>query len=93
MAVAVSGKLHETRVAARQSTSVCGVLGELREVHVYERCMCTRRTCSRGVRPELGAVVLWSTRFREVATFFLFFLSFYLGFMCKCVWEAPVGDT
>ena len=22
-----------------------------------------------------------------------FFLSFYLGFMCKCVWEAPVGDT
>ena len=80
VAVAVSGKLHETRVAERQSTRVCGVLGELREVHVYGRCTCTRRTCSRGARPELGAVVLWSTRFREVAT--LFFSYFFLFGLC-----------
>ena len=76
VAVAVSGKPHETRIAERQSTSVCGVLGESREVHVYERCTLSRRTCSRGARPELGAVVPWSTRSREVATPFFFF---YLG--------------
>ena len=72
------GSPHEIRVAERQSTSVCGVLGESREVHVYERCTCTRRTYSRGARPELGAVVLWSTRSREVATPFFFF---YLGYV------------
>ena len=72
------GSPHEIRVAERQSTSVCGVLGELREVHVYERCMLSRRTCSRGARPELGAVVLWSTRSREVATPFFFL---YLGYV------------
>ena len=32
-----------------------------REVHVVERCTLSRRTCSRGARPELGAVVLGST--------------------------------
>ena len=57
---------------------------------MYERCTLSRRTGSRGARPELGAVVLWSTRSMEVATPFFFF---YLGFMCKCLWEAPVGDT
>ena len=72
------GSPHETRVAERQSTSVSGVLGESREVHVYERCTCTRRTGSRGARPELGAVVLWSTRSRKVATPFFFFHLFYV---------------
>ena len=43
VAVAVSGKPHEIRVAERQSTSVCGVLGEVREVHVIETHVLERR--------------------------------------------------
>ena len=73
--------------SARERVCVCGesargcrCVREAARDQSYERCTCTRHTGSRGVRPELGAVELWSTRSREVATPFLF--SF-IWVMCK----------
>ena len=66
-----------------------------RTVHVVERrtrlrgahCRDVRDREARGTSSEQSCC--GSTRNREVATSFPVFFSF--GFMCKCLWEAPVG--
>ena len=54
-----------------------------------ERTLHERHVLARHERRK--AVKLRVDAEREVATPFLSFFSF--GFMCKCLWEAPVGDT
>ena len=51
------------------------------------RCRDVRAREARGTSSEQSCC--GSTRSREVATSFPVFFSF--GFMCKCLWEAPVG--
>ena len=72
MAVAVSGKLHETKVAERQSTSVSGVLGELREVHVYE----THGLERREARARSGRAVVDALQGSRDSFSFLFYLGY-----------------
>ena len=80
--------------------SECVVLGELSEECTRGRAggahVAREAREARGSRNARGSGSArrencGSTRQREVATFFLSFFSF--GFMCKCLWEAPVGDT
>ena len=49
-----------------------------------------RGTCLRGTRDASGQAEGRREKGSRDSLFFSFF--FYLGFMCKCVWEAPVGD-
>ena len=81
MAVAVSGKLHETRVAERQSTSVCGVLGEVREVHVYETHVLERREA----RARSGRAVVDALQGSRDSFFFLLF-GLCVNDCGRCLW-------
>ena len=80
----VSGKPHETRIAERQSTSVSGVLGESREVHVYEAHVLERREA----RARSGRAVVDALQGSRNSFLFLLF-----GLCVNDCGKAPVGDT
>ena len=83
-----------------KSPHVCRVWGVCGEDVCEERTWLEKRTCSRGARHERNeertllerrkADELWVDAQQGSRDSFPVFFSF--GFMCKCLWEAPVGD-
>ena len=68
-----------------ESGSVCEREDVPAERTLHERHVLTRHKRRKSAKQRVDAK-------REVATPFSFPISFYLGFLYKCVWEAPVGD-